>query len=88
MAETPLEAALCAYVSADLLDGMVVAPDEELLLSELLDSLSVVRLVAHLETQYAVTIPPEDVVLETMQTVRAVASYLSTTHGVDAGLVG
>lgn len=79
-----IEARLCAYISDDLLGGMAVAPEDELLLSDLLDSLSVVRLVAFMEESYGISVPPEDVVLETMQSVRAMTSYLITAHEVAA----
>ena len=77
-----LEQQICAFISAELLDGLEVASDDELLLSDLVDSLGVMRLIAHLEDRYAITIPPQDVILETMQTADAIARYLRASHGV------
>ncbi|MEM1375071.1 MAG: phosphopantetheine-binding protein [Pseudomonadota bacterium] len=82
MAHDAVAQSIAAHISADLLGGEVVGPGDDLLLSDLLDSLSVVRLVAHLEASYAITIPPEDVVLDTMQTADAIAAYLATAHDV------
>ncbi|MEM6277758.1 MAG: phosphopantetheine-binding protein [Pseudomonadota bacterium] len=82
MANEPVARSIAAHISADLLGGEPVEPGDDLLLSDLLDSLSVVRLVAHLEESYAITIPPEDVVLETMQTADAIAAYLAAAHNV------
>jgi len=82
MADPALTRSLCAFISDDLLGGMAIAPEDELLLSDLLDSLSVVRLVAHLEESFGITIPPEDVVLDTMQSADAIATYLEEKHAV------
>lgn len=86
MPDPALTQSLCAHISADLLGGMEIGPEEDLLLSDLLDSLGVVRLVAHLEESFGITIPPEDVVLETMQTPLAIATYLESTHSVQGVL--
>jgi len=62
---------LLAFVSDTLLDGMTIAPDDELLMTELLDSLSVTRLIAHIEQSFAIKIPAQDVVLDNMRSVSA-----------------
>jgi acyl carrier protein len=53
-----------------------IADDEDLLISGLIDSLGVVRLLTYLEQSLQVTIPPEDVTLENFQTIGNIVSYL------------
>jgi acyl carrier protein len=70
------------YIQRELLldETAVIEPDQDLLLSETLDSLSVTRLVQHLESQLGVTIPPEDVTLENFSSLQAIHAYLGTTE--------
>lgn len=53
-----------------------IEPDQDLLLSEILNSLSVTMLIAHLENSCNVVIPPEDVTLENFSTLRSIESYI------------
>ncbi|MEM6889255.1 MAG: acyl carrier protein [Pseudomonadota bacterium] len=69
---------LQSYVSGTLLGGKSVAPDENLLLSGMLDSLSVMSLVAFTEDTFGLKIPFEDVIIENFETIAAIAEYLST----------
>ncbi|MEM7415898.1 MAG: acyl carrier protein [Gemmatimonadota bacterium] len=71
---------ISTYIATEILGdpSRVIGPDDDLLLTEMLDSLSVMRLVAHLETVGGTVIPPEDVTLEHFQTVRLVSEYLAT----------
>lgn len=55
-----------------------VADDEDLLLSGRLDSLGVMRLVAHLQETLGMEIPPEDVVLENFGSLRRIQTYVAT----------
>lgn len=66
------------FILSDLLLGQTaeIKDDEDLLLSGLVDSLGVVRLVAFIESELHITVPPEDVVLENFQTINAIAEYL------------
>lgn len=68
------------YIQLELLldETAVIGDDEDLLLSETLDSLSVTRLVQHLESTLGVTIPPEDVTLENFQSLSAIDAYLGS----------
>jgi len=65
------------FIVNELLSGQVVTHDEDLLLSGLLDSMSVMRLVLHLETAFAVKVPPEDVVIENFTSVETINAYLN-----------
>jgi acyl carrier protein len=59
-----MKAAIKEYVVGELLSGKDVGDEDDLLLSGLVDSLGVMRLVNHLEQQYSIKIPPEDVTIE------------------------
>lgn len=54
----------------------LIEDDQDLLLSETLNSLSVTLLIAHLETVCDVHIPPEDVTLENFSTLKRIAGYV------------
>ena len=68
------------YIRMELLldETAVIADDQDLLLSETLDSLSVTRLVQHLESELKLSIPPEDVTLENFQSLNAIHAYLAS----------
>lgn len=55
-----------------------IADDQDLLLSGILDSLSVMRLVAWLEKECEIKIPPEDILVEHFGSLKQIASYLSS----------
>lgn len=71
----PLEA-ITGYLSEHLFRGEAVAPDQDLIYSGALDSLSVMRLVAFIEEQFAIAIPPQDITITMVETPRAVAQYV------------
>lgn len=54
-----------------------IEADQDLLLSETLDSLRVILLVQHLESTCDVSIPPEDVTLENFSTLTNIADYIA-----------
>lgn len=62
------------YIQEELLldETAVIEDDQDLLLSETLDSLSVTRLVQHLESELGATIPPEDVTLENFSSLASI----------------
>jgi D-alanine--poly(phosphoribitol) ligase subunit 2 len=57
--------------------------DEELLLSGRIDSLGIVRLIALIEEDFQIHIPPEDVIIENFMTLQAIASYLEVRIAVE-----
>lgn len=63
--------------------NLQIGDDEDLLLSGLVDSLGVVRLIAFLEEQTGVSIPPGEITIENFGTVNAMVAYLETkaVHG-------
>jgi acyl carrier protein len=71
-----MKAAIKEYVVGELLSGKDVGDEDDLLLSGLVDSLGVMRLVNHLEQQYSIKIPPEDVTIEHFMNIEAISLYL------------
>lgn len=72
----PLET-IVAYLSEQLFRGEPVLPDQDLIYSGALDSLSVMRLVAHIEERFGITIPPQDITITMVETPLAIAQYVS-----------
>ncbi|MEM7199749.1 MAG: acyl carrier protein [Planctomycetota bacterium] len=72
-----------SYIQTEILNDstFVIEEDQDLLLSETLDSLSVTRLVEYLERQYGVTIPAQDVTLENFASLRRIQAYLESRKG-------
>ena len=56
--------------------------DQDLLISGLVDSLGVVRMLNFIEQSMDIKVPPEDVTLENFQTVQNITSYLSQHNGI------
>lgn len=57
---------------------MDIGSDQDLLLTEMLNSLSVTLLVARLENIYQIDVPPEDVTLENFGTLANIADYIES----------
>lgn len=72
--------ALIDYIKAELLQdaSIDILEDQDLLMSGLLDSISVVRLASHIETEHKISIPPEDMVLEHFGSVSQIDSYIQS----------
>ena len=67
------------FISTELVIGsMTIEDDQELLMSGLLDSINVMRLVGFLETELSTSIPPEDVLVDNFGSVKQIVSYLQT----------
>jgi acyl carrier protein len=67
------------FIVGDLLDGTYSGPladDQDLLISGLVDSLGVVRMINFIEQSMEVSVPPQDVTLENFQTVDKIVAYL------------
>lgn len=68
------------HICNDILNDnqLSIEADQDLLLSGLLDSLSVIRLVAWLEQQCQFSIPAEDVLVEHFGSLQQIVSYIGT----------
>lgn len=71
---------IIAYITDNLLFEELDDPltaDENLLESGLIDSLGIMKLVAFLEDEFNVSIPPEDLTIENFMTIGHMSAYLS-----------
>ena len=71
--------ALIAEFIRQMWDGeesMEIDLDENLLTGGLVDSVGIVRLIAHLKERLGVTVPPTDLVPENFRTIRVMAAYM------------
>ena len=50
--------------------------DDELVLSELIDSMSAIRLVAYLEADFGVVVPPSEITIENFTNVTAISAFV------------
>lgn len=65
------------YINEEILNGdSPVDIDDDLLSDGMVDSLSMIRLIAYIEEKHQIQIPPEDLVIEHFQTIRAITNYL------------
>ena len=74
----PIEALIATFIQQDLAGDptLEIDPDENLLASGLVDSVGILRLIAHVTDQLQVTVPPQDLLPGNFRTVRVMASYL------------
>ncbi len=67
------------YIEMELLaEGVTVDWDDDLVMSGLVNSLGLMRLVTFVKQQLGVTIPPEDIILENFASINALAAYLDS----------
>jgi acyl carrier protein len=80
-----IEKMIAAFIAAELIGdpGVDVDVEQNLISDGSLDSVGVMRLVAHLETTFGMRIPPTDLVPEHFRTIRLMADYLAR-KGVSA----
>ena len=57
-----------------------ITDDQELLMSGLIDSLNVMRLVGFLETEFATPIPPEDVIVQNFASISQISDYIQSRN--------
>ncbi|RMF31666.1 MAG: acyl carrier protein [Bacteroidetes bacterium] len=77
---------IIAFIRQNLLVGQdeaPIPPDEDLLGSGLVDSIGMMQLIAHLESEYGLKVPPEDLTIENFMTPEAISRYLKA-RGVQA----
>jgi acyl carrier protein len=64
------------FIIDDLLSGMDIGEQDDLLLSGLVDSMGVMRLVAFIEEETGLKVSPEDIVIEHFVNIEAIVRYL------------
>lgn len=75
----PIAALIVDFVRTELADddSAEIDLDENLLTSGLVDSVGIVRLIAHIKDQLKVTVPPTDLIPANFRTIRVMAAYMS-----------
>ncbi|MEM6469273.1 MAG: acyl carrier protein [Planctomycetota bacterium] len=77
MAVSDSNARLIKFIREELVaDPDAISDETDLLGSGHIDSMGIMRLVNHLESEFGVSVPPEDVTIENFETVTKIASYL------------
>lgn len=74
------------FVCKDLLlnEDLTIEDDENLLVTGVLDSLALMRLVMHLEDTHDIEIPPSEITLENFASLTAMTEYLEIRLGIRA----
>lgn len=75
-----MQTVLMNYVKTQFLHGRntTITADDDLLDSGIINSLGLLKLVAYLEDDLGIEVPPEDVVYENFHSVAALTAYLET----------
>jgi len=70
---------LHTYITTEILNDaqLAIGADDDLLLMGILDSLGVMRLIAHIDDTLGIDVPPEDVTLENFGSLRQIEAYLA-----------
>ncbi|MEN2282167.1 phosphopantetheine-binding protein [Algoriphagus sp. SE2] len=63
------------YINEEI--DVLVTQEEELLSSGLIDSITIMKLIAHLEETYEIKVPPQDMVIENFNTVSSIIEYIA-----------
>lgn len=63
------------YINEEI--DVLVTQEEELLSSGLIDSITIMKLIAHLEETYEIKVPPQDMVIENFNTVSSITEYIA-----------
>ena len=74
------EKELSQFITRDLLadrEEVEVGPEDNLLLSGLVDSFGVMRLIQFIEEQYAIEVKPSEVTLKNFKTVSAICAFIA-----------
>ena len=66
------------YIKTEILHGrnVDIKEDEDLLSAGIIDSLSILKLVAFVEERFNISVPDEDVVFDNFSSIDALAEYL------------
>ncbi len=64
------------FIINELLSGKAVGLTDDLLLTGMLDSIAVMRLVAYIEEECGVSVPVEDITIEHFINIESINNYL------------
>lgn len=74
-----MDKVLINYITEELINETLedaLEPDDDLLGGGILDSLGMMKLILFIEKEYALKVPPEDMVIENFMTVGHITTYL------------
>jgi acyl carrier protein len=63
------------YIKEEI--DVLVTQEEELLSSGLIDSITIMKLIAHLEETYYIKVPPQDMVIDNFNTITSITKYIT-----------
>lgn len=78
-ATTTAAAEITEFILSELLGGDTAQrpdPDDNLLMSGLIDSIGMMRLVSFIEEQFGFAVPPEDFTIENFSSVNSIVNYV------------
>ena len=78
-----IEALVVAFIRDELVgdESVDIDLDDNLLISGLVDSVGIVRLIGYIGDRLDVTIPPTDLVPDNFRTIRVMAAYMQGLQG-------
>ena len=71
-----MKAELRRFIQVELLNGRSLGDSEDILVNGLVDSMGVMRLVAYIEQQFGLKVPPDDLTIENFRTIEVLTRYL------------
>lgn len=72
---------ITAFIEKQLLESAIeIGPEDDLLNTGLLDSISVIKLIAYIEEEFDIVVPPEEMVIENFISVQAIENFLNSTN--------
>lgn len=83
LAVEQIETLIIDFIRTELAgdEALDIDSEENLLTSGLVDSVGIVRLIAHLKEQLSVTVPPNDLVPTNFRTIQVMAVYMQGRIG-------
>jgi acyl carrier protein len=79
-----MKSAIREYIIKEIVSGRYSTPidyDTSLLVQDILDSLSLVKLVMFLESKFSLVVKPEELVPENFSTINAICAYIMSKKG-------
>lgn len=70
--------AIREFIATELLSGTQLKDDDELLISGLVDSLGVMKLIAYIDKELGIRVPHADIKIRNFATINAISDYLET----------
>lgn len=71
---------LINYIKEELHNGdenLEILPEDDLLGSGLVESMGMMKIIGFIETEFEISVPPQDMIIENFLTVGAMVNYIS-----------